>query len=159
MLDSPLELLSGHQDLAEYGVDASLARIETCGSNDGVLVVQEESTGSVSISIDQNLVGGSISSFDMLNPSLGMPAREHANATAIPKMHLLQETLQDLSTLGERRLCPFFLCFAGLCNDSINAVRRNRVDNAQRFRCCRAVALDGCAARYLEGCSLAQEPQ
>jgi hypothetical protein len=159
MLDSPLELLSGHQDLAEDGIDASFSTIETCSSDNGILIVQEKSIRSVSISTDQNFVGGSISSFGMLDPSLGMPVREQANATAIPIMHLLQQTLQDLSTLGERRLGPFFLCFAGLCNDSINAVRRDRVDNAQRFRCCRAVALDGCAARYLEGCSLAQEPQ
>lgn len=40
MLDGPLELLGGHQDLAEDGVDASLATVQTCGSNDGVLIVQ-----------------------------------------------------------------------------------------------------------------------
>lgn len=45
MFDSPLELLSGHQDLAKDGIDASLAAIETCGSNNGILVVQQKSIG------------------------------------------------------------------------------------------------------------------
>ena len=40
MLDSPLELLSSHQDLTEDGVDTSLATVQTCGSNNGILVVQ-----------------------------------------------------------------------------------------------------------------------
>jgi hypothetical protein len=54
MLDGPLEFLSGYQDLAEDGVDASLARIETCSSNDGVLVIQEKPAAPVSISTDHD---------------------------------------------------------------------------------------------------------
>lgn len=38
MFDGPLELLGSHQDLTEYGVDASLATVEACGSNNGVLI-------------------------------------------------------------------------------------------------------------------------
>jgi len=131
MLDGPLEFLSGYQDLAEDGVDASLARIETCSSNDGVLVVQEKPTAPVSISIDHNHVGGSIGSFGLLDPSLDVPVRAQANAFAILRMHLLQKTLQYLSAFSERRLGPFFLGSTGFCNNPVDSVARDRVDSSQ----------------------------
>jgi hypothetical protein len=60
-----------------------------------------------------------------------MPVKEQANASAVLEMHLLQKTLQDLSTFGERRFCPFFLGFTGLCNNAIDSISRNGVDKSQ----------------------------
>jgi hypothetical protein len=42
MLDSPLELLSSDQDLAENGIDSRLATVETRCSNNCILVVEEK---------------------------------------------------------------------------------------------------------------------
>jgi len=44
MVDRPLQLLGRDQDLAEDGVDASLAAVQTCCSDDGVLVIQDVPT-------------------------------------------------------------------------------------------------------------------
>ena len=66
----------------------------------------------------------------MLN-LLSCPVRGEVDVSAILRMHLLQKTLQYLSAFGERRLCPFFLGFAGLCNNSIDTISRNGVDKSQ----------------------------
>lgn len=42
MLNSPLELLSSNQYLAENGIDSGLATVEACCSNNCVLVVEQE---------------------------------------------------------------------------------------------------------------------
>ena len=42
MLDGPLELLGGNQNLAEDGIDSSLPTVEACCSNDSVLIVEQE---------------------------------------------------------------------------------------------------------------------
>jgi len=46
MLNSPLELLSSNQDLAENGIDSGLATVEACCSNNCVLVVEQEPASS-----------------------------------------------------------------------------------------------------------------
>lgn len=47
MLDSPLELLGGDQDLAENGIDSGLATVQARCPNDRVLVVKQKPTTSV----------------------------------------------------------------------------------------------------------------
>jgi hypothetical protein len=47
MLDGPLELLGSDQDLAENGIDSSLATVQARCSNDGVLVVKQKPAKSV----------------------------------------------------------------------------------------------------------------
>jgi hypothetical protein len=66
------------------------------------------------------------------------------------RMHSLQKTLQDLSTLGKRRLRPFFLRLTGLCYNSIDSVGSDRVHKTQGATCCRTVALNGRTASYLK---------
>jgi hypothetical protein len=47
MLDGPLELLGGDQDLAENSIDSGLATIQARCSNDSVLVVKQKPAKSV----------------------------------------------------------------------------------------------------------------
>lgn len=47
MFDGPLELLGGDQDFTKDGIHTSLATIQACSSNDGILIAQQKSTTSV----------------------------------------------------------------------------------------------------------------
>jgi hypothetical protein len=102
MLDSPLELLSSNQDLAENGIDSGLATVEACCSNNCVLVVEQE------------------------------PASSQYNVLVFSEMrYILQQAFQDLSPLSERGFRPCLLGFRSLCNNTVNAVRSDWIHKAK----------------------------
>ena len=113
MVNDPLKLLYGDQDLSQTGIDHCLARVQACDACNGLLVLKNISADLLLIGPRNNWVGTNV----------------------------LEHSLEHLPPLRERSLRPLYVCFLRFCDRAIDSFDGGWVDATQGFAGRGAVAL------------------